>query len=454
MAAAAEQDAAAASLDSEMEAIFEESWWHNPQVRIEFQADNPKRANTKAFTRYEAYKTAKTVGDARSASATTSDLRNDFESGFLHICQASGEGSKAAGVSGGDAAGTSASSGNTPEAKRAKLAAVKKEMMERSLASPVAGSKSLGGSPAQPPSSARRLFGAGGATAPIPAGIGQTGTTSSAPPFTEKSAAPSGPVPPPAVTLEAIEGILDQKLDEKLLPVNTSIAKLQGDILAIKENAVTKKELADAVGPIKSEVDVLSKRMAALELRPAPSASSSAEVASLQRLVQSLEHELHSKRVLFIGWPADVPHSAREKFILQLVGEQASHMLEHRPVVGTFQKGPRNSRTNSATSFIDFGSAELATNFLTIVKDKKMEYEGHGIDVKPPRSAFQTQRNNFLRDMEKKVKASQKAEGQSVELDWKGRSIKMGNLTVFEQAKGHVSGTWHEPFLAWNSGVP
>ena len=53
--------------------------------RAVFQARNPKRRRTAAWDRYERYKVATTVGQARALCATTADLRHDVEHGFAKI---------------------------------------------------------------------------------------------------------------------------------------------------------------------------------------------------------------------------------------------------------------------------------------------------------------------------------------------------------------------------------
>ena len=52
---------------------------------IVFQASNPKRRRTGAWGRYEKYKVATTVGQARQLSATAKDLRHDVQHGFASV---------------------------------------------------------------------------------------------------------------------------------------------------------------------------------------------------------------------------------------------------------------------------------------------------------------------------------------------------------------------------------
>ena len=50
---------------------------------IVFQQENPKRAGTLCWARYEAYKAAKTRNEARQLGASSRDLNNDQEKGYL-----------------------------------------------------------------------------------------------------------------------------------------------------------------------------------------------------------------------------------------------------------------------------------------------------------------------------------------------------------------------------------
>ena len=56
-----------------------------------FQADNPKRPRTSAWNRYERYKVATTVAEARELGAKTEDLRHDTQHGFANVTPALGQ---------------------------------------------------------------------------------------------------------------------------------------------------------------------------------------------------------------------------------------------------------------------------------------------------------------------------------------------------------------------------
>ena len=53
------------------------------KTKINFTKKNPKKPNTKAFEKYEKYKSATTIGKALELGATMRDLQNDFEKGFV-----------------------------------------------------------------------------------------------------------------------------------------------------------------------------------------------------------------------------------------------------------------------------------------------------------------------------------------------------------------------------------
>ena len=55
----------------------------NPRTVIAYQDKNPKAPGTKAWDRYEKYKRATTVAEAKDKKAGWQDLTSDFEKGFL-----------------------------------------------------------------------------------------------------------------------------------------------------------------------------------------------------------------------------------------------------------------------------------------------------------------------------------------------------------------------------------
>ena len=55
----------------------------NPRTVIAYQEENPKAPGTKAWDRYEKYKKATTVAEAKDKKAGWLDLTSDFEKGFL-----------------------------------------------------------------------------------------------------------------------------------------------------------------------------------------------------------------------------------------------------------------------------------------------------------------------------------------------------------------------------------
>ena len=52
---------------------------------VTFQPDNPHRGGTAAYARYELYKTAQSVGEARIAGALPQDLKGDLEKGYARL---------------------------------------------------------------------------------------------------------------------------------------------------------------------------------------------------------------------------------------------------------------------------------------------------------------------------------------------------------------------------------
>ena len=55
------------------------------ELRILVQTENPKRYGTSSYKRYEKYKVASTIGDARRLGATATDIRFDRTHGYISL---------------------------------------------------------------------------------------------------------------------------------------------------------------------------------------------------------------------------------------------------------------------------------------------------------------------------------------------------------------------------------
>ena len=60
---------------------------------IQFAKDNPKKVGSKVWDRYEQYKDANSISQAREKKAGWQDVTADFEKGFLKIMEGHGRGS-------------------------------------------------------------------------------------------------------------------------------------------------------------------------------------------------------------------------------------------------------------------------------------------------------------------------------------------------------------------------
>ena len=63
----------------------------NMDQKIVLQQNNPKKAGTKAWERFEKYKHATTIGEANQKGANWQDMSSDFEKGFLRFVDGHGE---------------------------------------------------------------------------------------------------------------------------------------------------------------------------------------------------------------------------------------------------------------------------------------------------------------------------------------------------------------------------
>ena len=63
----------------------------NGATSISIQTENPKKAGSKAWERFEKYKHATTIAEAMGNSANWQDLSGDFEKGYMKIVDAGDE---------------------------------------------------------------------------------------------------------------------------------------------------------------------------------------------------------------------------------------------------------------------------------------------------------------------------------------------------------------------------
>ncbi len=66
---------------------FLPSMLKDPNLKISFRKDNPKRPGSKAYDRYEKYKKATTLKKARELGAIREDFINDADRGYLKVIQ-------------------------------------------------------------------------------------------------------------------------------------------------------------------------------------------------------------------------------------------------------------------------------------------------------------------------------------------------------------------------------
>ena len=72
-------------LAAAMPAVETLSPWHIREQRVAFTPENPKKQKTKSWDKYEKYKSARTIGEARDAGASTRDLAFDEQRGYLTL---------------------------------------------------------------------------------------------------------------------------------------------------------------------------------------------------------------------------------------------------------------------------------------------------------------------------------------------------------------------------------
>ena len=262
-----------------------------------------------------------------------------------------------------------------------------------------------------------------------------------------------------------------QKPTVQAAHVDPSLAilmRLEASMGELKLNSATKEDLttlrtqmqsdtkvlvAQAVDPVKDEVSDLKTRLTTLEHQVNTGASSNSEVSSLQKMVGRLERELNSKKVTFIGWPATLDETSRSAAVLKFVQDKVPTLASSITSQCSYEKFQKESgpRTLSGVHSVEFSTPGQARKFLSKAKDLVIQHAGSTIDIKPPRNQQQTDRNNSLRDLLKKVQDSGRPNAKSAEIEWLAtpRKIKIGQEVIYEQNLRGVGGKLPGSFSDW-----
>ena len=370
-------------------------WWKDVGAKVQFDQENQKKAGTKAWKRYEEYKSATTVGEAIDLGASREDLLNDLNRSFLTVTVSS----------------TPPSADDLSETMRRLHAA------KRVLSSP--------GAPANTPKRDRtEHFGIAS-----PARLDMEFEREVPTPVGVKSETGNDAAPSQDRLLAAIDK-LTQKVDN--LTFTTATKKDLQDYVQH-----TKEYVTGELAPLKAEISDMKVRLSAVERAP------TRQSPEIQRTMDHLfalskQVDPNFKRVSFLGFK-DVSGTVRteaiEKFMKKFP-QFSDYRVDHE-----FRGKPGDQVMKNA-SFIEFSSPDVAKNFLKEVEAKKgtVEFPIGGVIVKRALSKVNRHRNYSLRKAEEVINS--KSPGKHVKFDHKERSLSMDGTVVFQQAPNELGGTF------------
>jgi hypothetical protein len=212
---------------------------------------------------------------------------------------------------------------------------------------------------------------------------------------------------------------------------------LKTDLVALKAEIAQ-----DTQTTVRNAKDLYS-RVHALEAKPSGSGGSeSKEAQEMASMLNQLDPAL--KWVAFIGWPAEVEVGTR-------IVQMETWMKETNPTVryatsDNFYTGPYNGRKPNKASYVDLFSSRRFYDNMKTTKQSKVSLHGHKLTIKIARTKLAGARNHNIRKAEELIKASTKSIGQSVNLDFKEREIKVGSALAFKQEKHEINGAFMGAF--------
>ena len=94
-------------------------------------------------------------------------------------------------------------------------------------------------------------------------------------------------------------------------------------------------------------------------------------------------------------------------------------------------------------SYVEFLSSHDAAAFLNAAKTKQMKVASKIILIKPAKSRVNLSRDWALRKAGELVKSHS---GRDAKIDFKGRTVSVGDVVVFEQTASELEGTFKGEF--------
>ena len=350
--------------------------------------DNPKQVDTETWGRYEKYKVARTIDEARRLGASAADLRTAVRKQLATAFPR-----KPVSPRGPNA--------TPPAAKQRKIGSPLQEMdgvVEDGVHSDVARGQQDVVSEMHGQVK-RELF------------------------RDERQQPTHGPASDPVLT--AIHE-LSAKIDKLSVSAATKddLATLRRDI-----GMETKVLISEAVDPVREEMADVKSRVAVLE---------SKRGAAYSRFDPAF------KRIAVVGFPEAMDANAR---IRELEAIAATVPGSNAAFADNFYAGPQNRRSITKVGFLEFRTEDAAKKFLDRVPSKTAELsDGSTVKIKRALSEFNKQRNWSLRKAEELIKGDPAARNRRVAIDFGSRTVTVDASTAFEQGRDETGGSFKGAF--------
>jgi hypothetical protein len=257
--------------------------------------------------------------------------------------------------------------------------------------------------------------------------------------------------------------------------VLAAIASLTKEIKDLSVKTVTKDDLgnfqadmtremaskiAESVSPLQTKIDEMDSRFAAFEkqalhnhkslvdrVAKVESTGSSSSGPSLPKEAQSIINSLDPafRRVSLLGFAASASAEKRLEDINKFVDENFANFKPATP--GNIYKGPRDKRTLTPNSYLEFPNNDRATDFLkNFPRGSMVKVGGQDVAIKPAITKINSQRNYSIRKAEEILKADPANQGKNIESILKDRVVQVAGHIAFRQDKNELGGTFVGPY--------
>ena len=150
-----------------------------------------------------------------------------------------------------------------------------------------------------------------------------------------------------------------------------------------------------------------------------------------------------TRRVAIVGFPDRL--SAQDRLA------EVDRLMQNFPSIkfndhGNFMKGPRNRRTLTPASYVEFSSSDARDDALKVMGTSANLSTGERLKVKAAITKLNSHRNWALRAAKDVAEKSPLCIGKNIDLDMKNRVLKVGGEVAFQQNPNETSGSFTSKF--------